>query len=356
MPVLGAGWWRRTPPPPEPARTGDVTQRVAEAVARALAGPEADGERSEADGGAVAAAAAAYSRAMAGATVTTRAPETAAAIRRILPLAGRLCVAAGEAAWMIHDADGLALEPVLIIEGHGDWAAPRWTVRRTAPTGDWTDVRTGADRILHVVWHPDEGLAGLAGRPPWRGHAARAAANIEGSTGDMASLPSGHLVRVSGPADLDDDAVIEFYEAAEQQLGPRNRSKFRAFLTQQGSAEQFMDTYGADHRTGAGPLLAACSETVAAACGLPPVLLSRTVAGAGFRDAWRAFVTTSVQAACDVLAAAVADRLGIDCEIEARARHNTPADLVSRARAAQSLTGAGAATDEALRIAGLDAA
>ncbi|MCY4631264.1 MAG: hypothetical protein OXE75_10355 [bacterium] len=53
------------------------------------------------------------------------------------------------------------------------------------------------------------------------------------------------------------------------------------------------------------------------------------------------------------LAAAVAQQFGVPCEIEARARHNTPADLVSRARAVGSLQAAGVDTVRALEPAGL---
>ena len=141
------------------------------------------------------------------------------------------------------------------------------------------------------------------------------------------------------PSEYDDEGVMEFYESAEEMLGPSNRSRWRALLTQgSADAKQFMDTYGAEFPQAAAQLVEAITAEVASSCGIPPVLMSRTVAGAGYRDAWRSFVTTSVQSACDIIAGAVVDQLGVDCEIEARARHNTPADLVSRARAAKSLT------------------
>ena len=123
------------------------------------------------------------------------------------------------------------------------------------------------------------------------------------------------------PSEYDDEALVEFYDSAEEMLGPANRSRWRSLLTQgSADAKQFMDTFGADFPQAAAQLVEAITAEVASSCGIPPVLLSRTVAGAGYRDAWRSFVTTSVQSACDVIAAAVVDQLGVDCEIEARAR------------------------------------
>ena len=96
------------------------------------------------------------------------APPTAEAVRRVLAGAGRAYVTRGEFAALVHTtADGLALEPVLLVEGAGSWAAPEWTVRRTTPAGDWLDVKVSRDRLLHVVWCPDPAAGGLVGRPPW---------------------------------------------------------------------------------------------------------------------------------------------------------------------------------------------
>lgn len=354
--ILGSGWWSRPPAPPQPTAAGrDVTGRLLQALQWALHGSGQAGEQDPGDCGAVTLAAAHYARAMAGATVTAAEP-TAGAIRRILATAGRGYIERGEALFLVHaGAEGLALEPVTLVDGAGTWDAPTWRVRRTQPSGDWQDVRVRPDRLLHVIFNPDPGAGGLTGRPPWEGTAARAAANLEGQLGDVGALPSGHALRIHSPAEWDDEALAELYEGLQDNYGHGNRSGFAPHLTQGAGegATSFLDTYRGEFDPASAPLVEALTGSVAASCGIPPVLLSRTVAGAGYRDAWRSFVTTSVQSACDVLAAAVVDQLGVACSIEARARHNTPADLVSRARAAKSLTDAEVEPERALALVGL---
>ena len=353
--ILGSRWWSRPSPPPAPTNAGrDVTQRLTRALQWALHGDDDFGERDPALGGAVQAAASAYGRALSAAVVTAAGP-TAAAVRAILACAGRSYAVRGEFAALVHaDNGGLAFEPVTLVEGHGMWAAPVWTVRRTTPGGDWTDERVPRDRLLHVVWNGDPASGGLVGCPPWDGHTARAAANLEGQIGDQGSLPVGHLLRMHTAADIDDEAMAEYYELAEAAFGQSNRTRWAALLTQ-GSAEDrgFMDTFGADFPASAPQLCAALSGLMLAACGVPPVLLSANVGGSAYRDAWRSFLASAVQPVADQLARSVAAHLGVECAIEVRSRHNTPADLVSRARATGSLVSAGVDKDQALAIAGL---
>ena len=119
----------------------------------------------------------------------------------------------------------------------------------------------------------------------------------------------------------------------------------------QGAAEaqQFLSTYGATYEGNSPQLVEELSAVVLLACGVPPAL----AAGTAYRDAWRGFLAAGAQPVADQLAAAVTAQLGVPCAIEARARHNTPADLVSRSRAVGSLQAAGVDTDRALELAGL---
>ena len=126
-------------------------------------------------------------------------------------------------------------------------------------------------------------------------------------------------------------------------------------LVTQGAAEtqQFLDTYGASFDGSSPQLVEALSGLVLAAAGVPPVLVSGNVTGSAYRDAWRSFLSSAAQPVADMFARAVAEQLGVACEIEVRARHNTPADIVSRSRAVGSLTTAGVPVERALTIAGL---
>ncbi len=353
--ILGSRWWSRPPPPPPPTNAGrDVTGRITRALQWALHGDDDYGERDPALGGAVQAAASAYGRALSAAVVTAAEP-TATAVRAVLACAGRSYAVRGEFAALVHtDNAALAFEPVTLVEGHGTWAAPEWTVRRTKPSGDWADVKVSRERLLHVVWNGDPASGGLVGCPPWDGHVARAAANLEGQIGDQGTLPVGHSLRMHTTADLDDEAVAEFYALTEAAFGQANRSRFAPLLTQGNSEDRgFLDTFGADYPASAPQLCAALSGLVLAAAGVPPVLLSANVGGSAYRDAWRSFLASAVQPVADQLSRAVVEQLGVPCSIEVRSRHNTPADLVSRARAVGSLTAAGVDVDRALAFAGL---
>ena len=164
----------------------------------------------------------------------------------------------------------------------------------------------------------------------------------------------GHSLRMNTAAELDDAAVAEFYDLVTASFGQSNRTRFAPLLTQGSATDKgFLDTFGADYPASAPQLCAALSGLVLAACGVPPVLLSANVGGSAYRDAWRSFLASAVQPVADQLARAVAAHLGVECAIEVRSRHNTPADLVSRARAVGSLTTAGVDMDKALELAGL---
>ena len=353
--ILGGRWWSRPSPPPPPTNAGrDVSGRILQALQWALHGDDAAGEREPTLGGAVQAAAAAYERALSVAVVTAGEP-TAAAVRQVLAVAGRSYVTRGEFVALVHFTDGaMAFEPVTLVEGHGTWAEPEWTVRRTTPGGEWADVKVARSNLLHVVYCPDPDAGGLVGRPPWDGHAARAAANLEGQLGDQGTLPVGHSLRLHTASELDDEAVDEFYQLATEAFGQGNRTRFAPLITQ-GSATDtgFLDTYGADFPASSPQLVEALGGLVLAASGVPPVLLSSNVGGSAYRDAWRAFLASAVQPVADMLARAVVEQLGVECAIAVSSRHNTPADLVSRARAVGSLTTAGVDVGKALEIAGL---
>ncbi|MDE0660911.1 MAG: hypothetical protein OXI79_14830 [Gammaproteobacteria bacterium] len=357
---LAGQWWSRPPEPPAPTNAGrDVTERVLRAMRWAMHGDEGAGERDPAASGAVTLCAAAWERALSAAAVAGPEP-TASAVRTILAHAGRAAVEAGEAAWMIH-ADGarLELEPVAILAVRGTWSEPAWEVSRWSDAGR-VGVRCPAEKLLRVAWCPDPASAGLRGRPPWAGGAARAAANAEGQIGDIAALPSGHSLTFTTAEEVEDDTLQEWMEDIEAAYGRGNRSGFAPMVVQgsrrnEAVPHKFLQTYRGEFDAGASAIHEALTAAVAAACGVPPVLLSRTVAGAGFRDAWRAFVTTTVQTAADVLAAACRAQLGAEVEISAAPKHQTAADLVSRARAAGSLVrDAGQTPADAMRTAGLD--
>ena len=92
---------------------------------------------------------------------------------------------------------------------------------------------------------------------------------------------------------------------------------------------------------------------VMTACGVPALLLSTSLGGAAWRDAWRSFLASAVTPVGDLLARAASEALGVELTVSVAAAHRTPADAVSQARAVGSLTNAGVDLERALRLAGL---
>lgn len=301
----------------------------------------------------------AYARALAASPVTGPEPA-AAALRAILPAAGVAYPRSGEfAARVRFDADGRPrFVPVEIVEGAGRREAPVWTVRETGPAGDWKDVKVPAGELLHAVWHDDG--TGLRGEAPWTGHVGRALANLEDSLGFEARLPTGQSLRVTSPADLDDEAVAEFYERVDEAVDAAQGTGFFPLLMQ-GADKVAPDSGGGAVLQRCGPEFAAVSgqlETVLVgavltACGVPALLLSTSLGGSAWRDAWRSFLASAMTPVADLLARAASETLGVELAVSVAPAHRTPADAVSQARAVGSLTSAGVDLERALRLAGL---
>ena len=330
--------WRQPSPPPPPVYTNrDFTNAVTLALQKAFYGANGSFEAPQAASGGVAVASAAFARALAGATISAS-PPVAAALRRVLPVAGASYCRTGEfCAIPSAAAETVLLRPVEIVEGSGTAEAPAWKVREYQPDGNYSDLL--APELLHAVLNPD--ASGLRGEPPWAGSLGRAAANVEHALGDEGALPLGLALLLNTASEMDDEAVDEFYELAGEQMNVRGIAPMlMQGMSELVSGEQgFMARFGPQYTAAAQLLHAQLAHLVAASCGLPPVLLSANAGGSAYRDGWRSFLSSAVQPVADGIAAAAAAVLGSDVAIEARARHNTPTDLVSRSRAFRSLVG-----------------
>ena len=361
MRVLTGSWWRRsTVPPVARYSSRDFTTFLASTLQHAMWGGQgADSVPSLS--GAVRVCEGAYSRALSAATVSG--PEPAAsALQAILPVVGVAYPRSGEfTARVRFGPDGSPrFVPVEIVEGAGSRMAPRWTVREVAPSGRWHDVKVSADNLLHVVWH-DDGSGGLRGEPPWTGHVGRALANLENSLGTEARLPTGQSLRVSTPSELDDMAVDEFYGMIEESVSEADRTGFFPMLSQgankagpDSGMSSILQRYGPEFASVSAQLETVLLSAVLTACGLPAVLLSPTVAGSAWRDAWRSFLASGVSPISTMLARAASETLGMELTISVQPAHRTPADAVSQARAVGSLRSAGVELERALHLAGFE--
>lgn len=358
------GWFYRRPVPSRPpaVNSRDFTNLVVNAMQYAWSGGglvDAD----PASAGGVAVAAGAYARAFSAATVTGPA-AVVSALQDVLACAGGAYARDGEFVARVHfHDDELRLRPVQIVDGEGPSSSPVWTVREAAPSGDYKDVKVAAADLLHVVWHPDESTSGLRGEPPWCGGLGRAAANVEDSMAREARLPVGHSLALSSASEWEDDAVDEFYDGMSDLVQTSSKTGFMPLLVQGasaiggggGSGGSFLKRFGSAYAAASPQLQAELTGAVLASCGVPPLLLSRSLAGSALRDAWRAFLSSACQPVADQLARAASRTFAADIEIavSSPSRHQTPADLVSRARAVGSLVNAGIEPDRALEIAGL---
>jgi hypothetical protein len=91
-------------------------------------------------------------------------------------------------------------------------------------------------------------------------------------------------------------------------------------------------------------------QSIAAACGVPPALVSRSD-GTALREAWRQFLFGTISPVAKILEAEISEKLDVGVDLvfdELRA-----SDLAGRARAFQSMVGGGMDVTEAAALAGL---
>lgn len=276
--------------------------------------------------------------------------------------AGRDLLLHGNSVWAIEVADGM----VKLIE-----ASPSFDVRGSADPASWTyrvDLLAPDDYPHHVLAATAVVHYRLPGGWPWRGASPLTQAVRRLDLGAEVAAE-----QESGKAAVD---VLE--------VGARNRERIAYQITQgnlsgilplfvvpglpkqdeQWTSPMAVAARGAyepiGRRTRLGPdptgpmvdLLAAAQDRVLAAAGVPPALFDRVAAGAGQREAWRRFLHSTLAP------------IGRLIEAELRLKLEVPAlkiafddlfasDLSGRARAFQSLVGAGMDPARAAALAGL---
>lgn len=154
--------------------------------------------------GTLEAAAGAYGRAFAAATVQGGGMVAEAITPEALMMIGRELIRAGEVLFAIEvDQAGARLVPAISWDVQGDYRPASWTYRAELPGPHTTTTRTlPADGVVHVRYavHP---------REPWRGLAPLTVAYLAGrldselvhALGDEASGPRGALIPTPKPGD-----------------------------------------------------------------------------------------------------------------------------------------------------------
>ena len=328
----------------EAAAAGTSPSRAANAVAAAEA------------------AAGAWSRAFA---VGMPTPATPAVTPAVLACIGRELILRGEIVFDIRmSGPGLALVPAANwdVEGRGpDPATWRYRVYMNSPSGTTVAMRPAAG-VVHVVYSTDPAR-------PWEGVSPIRRARLS------AALVSGLETRLSEEAGASTGRVLPFPDTGAD-AGAANSplATLRADLAAlkgktalvpsmatgwgEGRAGAPMADWKA-HRIGADPpaalvtLRGDAERAILAACGLQPELAYGGGQAAALREAYRQFVHLSVAPVGKAVAAELALKLdtpGLAFDWSGL----MAADVASKARAFQALTGGGMNAGAAAAAAGLE--
>ena len=364
-------WPWRGPAPASGRQAPETRQAYSELVVSALlAAASGRGDESPLAIGALEAAAGAYSRAFAAATVAGA--KFPAITPAVLASIARSLVRYGESLHVIQvdPAGRLALLPAVDWTVRGGPDPAGWRYQATMVGPDTTETRTvdGAGvlhcRLAYDVRRPWAGVAPLE----WAGRTGRLAAHAERVTGDEAAGPVGMVLPV--PEAQPEPAGDEDGEEA----GPTDPlAVLRADLTRlrgglatvettgrgwgDSAAAPFSDwtvkRFGPAPPAGLVELRTAVEHTVYAAVGVPLALVDASDGTSG-REAWRRFLHGSVAPLARLVETELQAKLdapGLVLSFAALAA----ADRTGAARAWRSLVGREAtmADAEARRLAGL---
>ena len=218
---------------------------------------------------------------------------------------------------------------------------------RRLPSGWYATETTRDELTARTVVAPDAFLLIQlpGGRPPWRSSGAEALAALDRALAVDASKPVGIALGSGLEGALDLSAVTQTLTAAWKESfrqGAVVVSDGRPTAAHTGPSPELL--------TGASNIRPDLVGTVLDSYGIPRSLF--TASGAGTRESLRLFAATTSAWLAALTERAARRVLGGNITVSAM-RSSTPADVVSRARAAFSLTQAGVETAEALRLAGL---
>ena len=268
-----------------------------------------------------------------------------------------------------HPVDGLHLAPVSHWDVHGGPRPSSWVYRceLSGPSGTAWETHPAA-AILHLRWLVDNAR-------PWAGvsplqHAADTASLagwLDKRLAEEASGPVGAFLPVAR-YDADPDADLADADPDADPLAQLRRdiggAKGQTLLveTAMALADSPASAPRRDYqvaRFGAAPprdlveLRANVTLDVGSACGVPRGLLDGSASGQAAREAWRQFVSTSVDGLARRLEAQILDQLGVEVVIDTSTLGGR--DVQARAAAFRRLAGkeGGLTIDDARAAAGI---
>ena len=261
---------------------------------------------------------------------------------------------------------GLHLAPVGHWDVHGGPRPSSWIYRceLSGPSGTAWETHPAAG-LLHLRWLVDPAR-------PWAGVSPLQHASDTGSLAgwldkrlsEEASGPVGSFLPVA-KYDADPDVDLDA-DDADDPLGQLRRdiggAKGQTLLveSQMSLADSPASAPRRDYQTarfGAAPprdlveLREAVARDVGSACGIPRALLDSTASGQAAREAWREFVSTSVDGLARRLEAQIGKQLGVQVVIDTAPLGGR--DLAARASAFARLIKGGLTVDDARAAAGI---
>ena len=218
---------------------------------------------------------------------------------------------------------------------------------RRLPSGWYAVEWADGDRPARAVVAPDAFLLIQlpGGRPPWRSSGAEALAALDRALTVDARKPVGLALGSGLEGALDLAAVTTTLTDAW-----KSDFKQGSVIVSDGKPTAAHVGPSADLLSGAANLRPDLVGSIFDSFGVPRSLF--LASGAGSREALRMFTATTATWLASLTERAARRVLGETLTVDAT-RRNTPADMVSRARAFGSLVAGGIEKPEALRLAGL---
>ena len=271
----------------------------------------------------------------------------------VLTTIARDMILTGESVWVLRMGE---LLPVGTFEIFGRASPKSWRyrVQLHGPSGVTESMSISRDSVLHARYsydrvHPWTGVGPLQRAT----YAAELVANIEGSLRGETSGPVGYLLPI--PVDGMDSTV----ENLKADLASLNGRIAVVETTAAGWGEGRLGAPRADflpQRIGPNPppsmpqIHAAIQTAVLAMCGVPVELVAPSE-GTGQREAWRRFLHGTIQPIGSLVATEISRLAGRELEFDHERLFAS--DIAGRARAFQSLVGAGMTVGQAAAQSGL---
>ena len=357
------------PAAPEVRTSSGYTSLILAALERAASG----GSDVPTACAAVEMASGAWGRALALAEVSPRSRRTEAITPSFLEMAGRELGRRGEAVWVIDVRSGgrvrllPAAAPFVVVGGHlpETW---RYHLSLYGPGTTATIYRMRAG-VVHLKYGATPERP-FEGRSPWMAAnlSGKLLAGVERQLAGEASGPSGYVMAVP---DVGDQGQAEEASDAEDAADPI--AALRRDLAAAGGKTTIAPTQMAGY--GAGPGAAPTHDykssrfglnppesavetrenvqrSILGCYGLLPVTMHYSAPGTSLREAWRQFVSLSVEPLATLIGSQLSEALGVDVKLDMRKAR--AADVVMLSRAVGSLVQHASMTpDQAREVVGL---